>query len=74
VSITSTACGAGKTGLVKRRELIGALTWCVADITGLSEAEVAAQGVVDDILEHVKTQAELEAYLSKLAQQYNPSA
>jgi phospholipase C len=61
------SCSAGASSVVKRRELIRALTRGVAEITGQSEADVAQQGVVEQILESCKSPADLEAYFTDLA-------
>jgi|SRR5215213_512488 len=66
-TLTQHSCGAGATGVVKRRELIRALTHGVADITGQSEADVAQQGIVEEILDSCKSPADLEAYFRDLA-------
>jgi hypothetical protein len=39
----------------------------VAEITGQSEAEVAAQGIVEDVLNSCQSAADLEAYIKDLA-------
>jgi phospholipase C len=70
-TLTPHDCGVGLPGLVKRRELIGALTRSVAAITGQSEADVMAQGVVEDIFKSVKTTEDLESYFNALAQKQN---
>jgi hypothetical protein len=61
------SCGAGLTGIVKRRELIRSMIRGVAKITGRSEAEVAAQGTVEEIHKTCKSAAELEQYFKDLA-------
>ncbi|MEK6280394.1 MAG: alkaline phosphatase family protein [Acidobacteriota bacterium] len=63
-------CSAGLTGVVKRRELLRSMTRGVAEITGQSEADVAQQGIVEEILISCKNAAELEAYFRDLAAQH----
>ena len=66
-TLTQHDCGAGLTGIVKRRELIRAMIRGVSEITGQSEAEVAAQGIVEDVLNSCQSAADLEAYIKDLA-------
>ena len=67
------SCSAGLTGVAKRRELLRSMTRGVAEITGQSEAEVAAQGTVEEILKTCKTAAELESYFKDLAAKHGKS-
>lgn len=68
-NLTPHSCSVGMTGIVKRRELIRALTKSLAGITGLSEAEVAQQRIAEEILNTHQTEEELRAYLENLAKQ-----
>ena len=68
--LTRHSCTVGATGIVKRRELLRALTKNIAGIKGISEAEVVQQGLVEEILNTHKTAEELKAYLDNLAKQH----
>jgi phospholipase C len=61
-------CGAGLTdAVVKRRELIHLVTRKVAGITGQSEADVAQQGITEQVLNSSKSAEDIEAYFKDLS-------
>jgi phospholipase C len=66
----ATGAGLAGTGLVRRRELIRALTHHIATITGSSEADIFASGIVHDLLTSAQTAADLESSLAALGEKY----
>jgi phospholipase C len=66
-ALTQHSCKAGATGLVNRHELRLALMRSAADITGMSEAEVAQQGIVDDIMRSCNSAEDIGQYFKELA-------
>jgi phospholipase C len=69
-SLKQHSCSVGATGVVKRPELIRAMTRSVAGMTGLSEAEVIQQRIVENIFNTCQTEDELKAYFDNLAKQH----
>lgn len=72
-TLTPHRCSVGMTGIVKRRELIRAVAKNIAGITGLTQAEVVEQGMVEEVFNNCQTAEELKDYLDTLAKKYGTS-
>ena len=71
-TLTPHSCSGGLLGIVQRREIIRAFTHGIAKITGLSEAEVAQQGIVPKLLDECSNVGEIENYFRDLIAKHAP--